>query len=169
MRYSHYHCVSSGTSMTYSTRYVYEWGLAEKTLTTGSCQVVIVPKDPTRSPCWLQTTAVSAWSGEVAEPDNGPLAAYHLWWWVQIPTLPVRWQAYGTPFIQTALPAKVSVRLIGSKLVMVQHTAVHVWGAFHSGAKSPLNCAVRQIPHRRVLQGHFAKHLSAICQAAFFG
>ena len=30
---------------------------------------------------------------EVAEPDSGPLAACHLRWWVEIPTLPGRWQA----------------------------------------------------------------------------
>ena len=33
------------------------------------------------------------WCAQVAEPDSGPLAACHLRWWVEIPTLPGRWQA----------------------------------------------------------------------------
>ena len=41
---------------------------------------------------------------------------------------------------------------------------VRVWGVFHSVAKSPL------VLRDRCLTGeHFAKHLSAICQAAFWG
>ena len=47
---------------------------------------------PTRKP--LLTTAVSTYlRTEVAKPDNGPLAAYHLRWRVQIPTLPGRVRA----------------------------------------------------------------------------
>ena len=47
-----------------------------------------------RSPADCQPP--SSWFGvgaEVVEPDSGPLAACHLQWWVQIPTLPGIWQA----------------------------------------------------------------------------
>ena len=40
-----------------------EWGLVAQRLTTGSCPVVTGHIDPQRSPCWLPTTVVSAWSG----------------------------------------------------------------------------------------------------------
>ena len=63
-----------------------EWGLVAQRLTTDSCPVVTRHIDPQRSPCWLPTTVVSAWSGH-------PLAACDLRWWVEIPTLPGRWQA----------------------------------------------------------------------------
>ena len=40
-----------------------EWGLVAQRLTTDSCPVVTRHIDPQRSPCWLPTTVVSAWSG----------------------------------------------------------------------------------------------------------
>ena len=40
-----------------------EWGLVAQRLTTDSCPVVTRHIDPQRSPCWLPTTIVSAWSG----------------------------------------------------------------------------------------------------------
>ena len=40
-----------------------EWGLIAQRLTTDSCPVVTRHIDPQRSPCWLPTTVVSAWSG----------------------------------------------------------------------------------------------------------
>ena len=40
-----------------------EWGLVTQRLTTDSCPVVTGHIDPQRSPCWLPTTVVSAWSG----------------------------------------------------------------------------------------------------------
>ena len=40
-----------------------EWGLVAQRLITDSCPVVTGHKDPQRSPCWLPTTVVSAWSG----------------------------------------------------------------------------------------------------------
>ena len=40
-----------------------EWGLVAQWLTTDSCPVVTGHIDPQRSPCWLPTTVVSAWSG----------------------------------------------------------------------------------------------------------
>ena len=40
-----------------------EWGLVAQRLTTDSCTVVTGHIDPQRSPCWLPTTVVSAWSG----------------------------------------------------------------------------------------------------------
>ena len=39
-----------------------EWGLVAQRLTTDSCPVVTGHIDPQRSPCWLPTTVVSAWS-----------------------------------------------------------------------------------------------------------
>ena len=53
-----------------------EWGLVAQWLTTDSCPVVTGHIDPQRSPCWLPTTVVSAWSGR----RGGPLAACHLQW-----------------------------------------------------------------------------------------
>ena len=71
-----------------------EWGLVTQRLTTDSCPVVTGHIDPQRSPCWLPTTSSPLVLGaEVAKPDSGPLAACHLRWWVEIPTLPGRWQA----------------------------------------------------------------------------
>ena len=40
-----------------------EWGLVAQRLTIDSCPVVTGHIDPQRSPCWLPTTVVSAWSG----------------------------------------------------------------------------------------------------------
>ena len=40
-----------------------EWGLVAQRLTTDSCPVVTGHIDPQRSPCWLPTTVVCAWSG----------------------------------------------------------------------------------------------------------
>ena len=40
-----------------------EWGLVAQLFTTDSCPVVTGHIDPQRSPCWLPTTVVSAWSG----------------------------------------------------------------------------------------------------------
>ena len=40
-----------------------EWGLVAQRLTTDYCPVVTGHIDPQRSPCWLPTTVVSAWSG----------------------------------------------------------------------------------------------------------
>ena len=40
-----------------------EWGLVAQRLTTDSWPVVTGHIDPQRSPCWLPTTVVSAWSG----------------------------------------------------------------------------------------------------------
>ena len=40
-----------------------EWGLVAQWLKTDSCPVVTGHIDPQRSPCWLSTTVVSAWSG----------------------------------------------------------------------------------------------------------
>ena len=40
-----------------------EWGLVAQRLTTDSCPVVTGHIDPQRSPCWLPTAVVSAWSG----------------------------------------------------------------------------------------------------------
>ena len=40
-----------------------EWGLVAQRLTADSCPVVTGHIDPQRSPCWLPTTVVSAWSG----------------------------------------------------------------------------------------------------------
>ena len=40
-----------------------EWGRVAQRLTTDSCPVVTRHIDPQRSPCWLPTTVVSAWSG----------------------------------------------------------------------------------------------------------
>ena len=40
-----------------------EWGLVAQRLTTDSCPVVTGHIDPQRSPCWLPTTVLSAWSG----------------------------------------------------------------------------------------------------------
>ena len=40
-----------------------EWGLVAQRLRTDSCPVVTGHIDPQRSPCWLPTTVVSAWSG----------------------------------------------------------------------------------------------------------
>ena len=40
-----------------------EWGMVAQRLTTDSCPVVTGHIDPQRSPCWLPTTFVSAWSG----------------------------------------------------------------------------------------------------------
>ena len=40
-----------------------EWGLVVQRLTTDSSPVVTGRIDPQRSPCWLPTTVVSAWSG----------------------------------------------------------------------------------------------------------
>ena len=40
-----------------------EWGLVAQWLTTDFCPVVTGHIDPQRSPCWLPTTVVSAWSG----------------------------------------------------------------------------------------------------------
>ena len=39
----------------------------------------------------------------------------------------------------------------------------------HSGAKTALLHAPWQIPHQWALKGHFVKHLSAVCQAAYQG
>ena len=76
-----------------------------------------------------------AWRGrrggaEVAEPDNGPLAACHLRWWVQIPTLPDRWQAKVASFTWWARCQAYRIQAGGG--------SVHDWGAFHSGARSAL-------------------------------
>ena len=58
--------------------------------------------------------------------------------------------------------ASKGTRLIESKLVVVRYTS---WEAFHQVT----SWAPRQKPHGWALQGHFAKHLSAICQAALKG
>ena len=70
---------------------------------------------------------------EMAEPDNDPLVACHLRWRIQIPTLPGRWQAYGTSFTWWALPVKCQ-----AYRVQAADGSVHVFGAFRSGAISPL-------------------------------
>ena len=44
---------------------------------------------------------------EVAEPDNGSLAACNLQWRVQIPTLPGWWKAYGMSFTRWTFLATV--------------------------------------------------------------
>ena len=68
-----------------------EWGLVAQRLTTDSCPVVTGHIDPQRSPVDCQPPSSPLGVGaEVAEPDNGPLAACHLRWWVEIPR---RWQA----------------------------------------------------------------------------
>ena len=71
-----------------------EWGLVVQRLTTDSCPVVAGHIDPQRTPadCQLPSSPLGV-GAEVAEPDSGPLAACHLRWWVEIPTLPGRWQA----------------------------------------------------------------------------
>ena len=44
---------------------------------------------------------------------------------------------------------------------------VNIWGAFHSGVKSPSVLRDRQIPHWWALHDCFVKHLSAICRQHF--
>ena len=69
-----------------------EWGLVGQRLTTNSCPVVTGHID--EAPADYQPPSSPLGVGaEVAEPDSGPLAACHLRWWVEIPTLHGRWQA----------------------------------------------------------------------------
>ena len=71
-----------------------EWGLVAQRLTTDSCPVVTGHIDPQEAPADCQPPSSPLEVGaEVAEPDSGPLAACHLRWWVEIPTLPGSWQA----------------------------------------------------------------------------
>ena len=84
----------SARALTARMRNLYGMGLVAQRLTTDSCPVITGHIDTQRSPCWLPTTVVPLGVGaEVAKPDSGPLAACHLQWWVEIPTLPGRWQS----------------------------------------------------------------------------
>ena len=52
----------------------------QKTSTTSSCPMVIVPIDPQGSPVDCQPPlSVLGVGTEVAKPDNGPLVKFHLW------------------------------------------------------------------------------------------
>ena len=72
-----------------------EWGLVAQRLTTDSCPVVTMHIDPQRSPCWLPTTVVSAWSGRRGggtwQWPTGSMSSSVIP--TSIPTLPGRWQA----------------------------------------------------------------------------
>ena len=69
----------------------------------------------------------------MAEPDNGPLAACHLRWGVQIPTL----LGNGRPRVRR-LPVECFQQRCQPDKVQAGGGSVHDWGAFHSGAKPPL-------------------------------
>ena len=114
-----------------------EWGLAGKPSRTGSCSVVTVPIDPQRSPCWLPTTGVSAWSGHRGR---------RTWQW---PIGSMSSSVFGDePWFQL-YPATSRLRVRRLLSLRFQHRcqanrfqvdggSVHAWGAFHSGTKSPL-------------------------------
>ena len=81
--------------------------LAGKASTTSSWPVVIMPIDPQGIPVVYQPPpSLLGMDTAVAEPDNGPLAACHLWWHVKILTLPDRWQDLGTSATCWALQAQ---------------------------------------------------------------
>ena len=69
----------------------------------------------------------------MSEPDNGPLAACHLRWGVQIPTL----LGNGRPRVRR-LPGECFQQRCQPDKVQAGGGSVHDWGAFHSGAKPPL-------------------------------
>ena len=54
-------------------------------------------------------------------------------------------------------------RLIGSRMVVVRYTSRGLFTV----VPSHLLCSPTYVPHRYTPQGHCAKHLSAICLAAF--
>ena len=77
-------------------------------------------------------TALLGVGPEVAEPNNGPLAAYHLWW-------QSRFQLY-------LVHGRLRVCHLTGEHFQQKRQAYraqagggweHVWGAFHSGTKSP--------------------------------
>ena len=141
------------------------WGMNGNPSTTGSCPMVTVAKDPQGIPCWLPTTAVFAWSGH----RDG-----RTWQWpigsmsssVTSPVSKFTRQMAGLGYV--VLPGERFQQRWQAYRVQAVGGSVHVCGAFHSGAKPPL-VLTWQIPRQWALQGHFTKHLSAICQAPFRG
>ena len=127
-----------------------EWGLAWKPWTTGSCPMVTMPIDQQGSPCWLPPSpSLLGVGAEVAEPDNGPLAACNPWWRVQIPTSPGKWLTV------CCLPGEWFQQRCSAYRVQAGGGSVYVWGAFYSGAKSPLVLPDRHLTDelcRRILR-----------------
>ena len=107
-----------------------EGGLAGKPSTTGSCSVVAIPIDPEGSPCWLPTTAVSAWSGH-----KGGRA----WQW-PISSMSRKKKLYPVDgrLRVCHLPSERFQQRCQACRVQAGGGSVHIWGAFHSCVKSPL-------------------------------
>ena len=106
-----------------------EWGLVAQRLTTDSCPVVTGHIDPQRSPCWLPTTVVSAWSGR---RGGGT------WQW---PTgsMSSSVMSRDSNFTRVRrLPGERFRPGCQAHRVQAGGGSVHVWGAFHNSAKSPL-------------------------------
>ena len=139
-----------------------EWGLVAQRLTTDSCPVVTGHIDPQRSTCWLPNTVVSAWSGRriggtwqwptgsmsVIFGDESRCQLYPVDGRLRVRRLPGErfrpgWQAHR---------------------VQAGGGSVHVWGAFHNSAKSPLVLAdgyLTGVLYRGILQNTlvpFARH-----------
>ena len=116
---------TSARSLTAQMRNLYGMRAGHKPLTTDTCPIVTMPIDPHGSLCWLPTTDVSAWSGHRGGKIwHGPLAAWHLWWRVQIPTSifqPGRWQAWSTSFTWWVLPARYQAYWV--QVVVVRYTS----------------------------------------------
>ena len=134
-----------------------EWGLVAQRLTTDSCPVVTGHIDPQRSPCGLPTTVVSVWSGRRGGGGH---------WQHVIFGDESRFQLY-------AVDGRLRVRRLpderfrpGCQAHRVQAGggSVHVWGAFHNSAKSPLvlpDGYLTGVLYRDILQNTlvpFARH-----------
>ena len=138
-----------------------EWGLVAQRLTTDSCPVVTGYIDPQRSPCWLPTTVVSAWSG---------CRGGGTWQW---PTGNMSSSVMSRDSNFPPVDGRLRVRRLPGERFRPGCQAqrgqagggsVHVWGAFHKSAKSSLvlpDGYLTGVLYRSILQNTlvpFARH-----------
>ena len=116
--------------------FVWKEGWPEKTSRTVSCSVFTMPIDQQGSPCWLLTTPTSACSGH-----RGGTA----WQWPigSMSSSVMSWdfnldQPVDGRLRVHCLPGECFQQRCQAYKVWAGGGLVHVWGAFHNGAKSPL-------------------------------
>ena len=117
--------------------------------------------DPQRSPCWLPTTFVSAWSGR----RGGGTLQWPPWQHVIFGD-ESRFQLYPVDgrLRVCRLPGKRFRPGCQAHRVQAGGGSVHVWGAFHNSAKSPLvlpDGYLTGVLYRGILQNTlvpFARH-----------
>ena len=142
-----------------------EWGLVAQRLTTDSCPMVIRHIDPQRSPCWLPTTVVSAWSGcRVGGTWQWPTGSMSSSVMSRDSNFTRSMAGLGYAVYLVSASGQGD-RLIGSKLVVVRST----YGELSTIAPNPLLCSLTDISPVCSLGAFCKKHLSAICQALFRG